>query len=180
MKFPTGMRPKAMQFLYLPVLAAPLVLSACAAPQYDAQTDQAITTLQTDTDGLIIHLVSLNQEISNLQGKTDKTSLSQLSGDRAAASYSANIATYNKLHVDFLTLRTRVDAEPNKATPHLDNALEDINQNLFGKRSLQSQHQEDAFLSTTYLQAQQGLLDAQFAALLKYELVLKTGSPTTK
>ena len=169
----------AKSILTLSCINVTLILTGCSVPQYDSQTDQLITSLQTDTDSLLVHLISLDQQIASLSGKTDKTSIAALAVARSSASYASNSSSYNKINVDFLALKTRVDAEPNASTNHLDKALQDISDNLFGSGSLENQHMADNVLSAAYLTPEQKILDAQFSVLLTYELVLKSGSSSS-
>lgn len=150
-------------------------LVSCSPPKYDAQTDKLITTLQTDTDTLLINLISLDNQIHFLRNHANKSSNNARLSDMEKSSYRANISSYNKINVDYVTLRTRIDATQNKSTPHLDRALDQIYANLFGKESLETQHQKNERLERPYLESEKAFLDSQFAALLTYELVLKDG-----
>jgi hypothetical protein len=170
-RFPSFAKPAAVAFT--------IALSGCAAPQYDSQTDKLITTLQTDTDTLLVHLIAENQQIAALSGRTDKTSLAALDKAKTAAGYLSNIPAYEQIDVDLLSLKTRIDAEPNASTSHLDASLKDLNDNLFGTGSLEAQHAADSILPNAYLTTEQIILDTQLTALLKYELVLKSGAPST-
>lgn len=153
-------------------------LAGCAAPQYDSQTDQLITTAQTDTDTLLVHLSSLDDQIAARQQPGTMPDPAALKTLQSEAAYAANIPAYDKIQVDLIALQTRIDAEPNSSTPHLDNALKELNANLFGPGSLQAYHQSQNILGKTVIDADQKLIDEQYSALLLYELVLKTGGKT--
>src|SRR5271157_5527425 len=102
--------------IVVPVL---LMMAACAAPQYDVQTDQLISQLQTDVDTEIAALITLDRKINSLSGKTAAASQKALADTRAKAGYDANTGFYDKVDVDLTALQTRVDAEPSAATPYL-------------------------------------------------------------
>jgi hypothetical protein len=66
---------------------------------------------------------------------------------------------------------------PTEATPNLDRAIDELRANLLtGEGSLRSVHQKQGILREAYLRNERRLLNAQFQALLSYELVLKAGS----
>ncbi len=169
---PERLLPAALLFL-----AA--ALPGCTPPQYDDQTDKLITTLQTDTDSFLIGLISADDQIKLYTGRADATSIAALATAQKSASYAASIAAYNKLRVDDLSLQLRIDAEPNAATADLDQALAAIQANLFGPDGLEAEHQTETIMGETYIALQQKTLDTQFAALLSYELALKSGKPAT-
>ena len=75
----------------------------------------------------------------------------------------------------------RIDALPNEATANLDRSLDELRANLLSDQgSLRSVHQQQGILSEPYLLSERKLLNAQFQALLTYELVLKTGASAAK
>jgi hypothetical protein len=49
-------------------------LVGCAAPLYDDQTDKLVTQLQTDVETEITTLITLDEEVQDLAGKTDAAS----------------------------------------------------------------------------------------------------------
>jgi hypothetical protein len=161
----------------IPVL---LLAAACAAPQYDDQTDKLISELQTDVDTEIVSLITLDHKISSLSGKSDAASQRALADAKAKAGYDANTGFYDKVDVDLTSLQTRVDAEPSAATPHLDTAIKDLRDNLLAADgSMQATHQKVGILSEAYLRNVKMLVDAQIGALLTRELGLKSGSSST-
>lgn len=127
-----------------------LFIAACAAPQYDDQTDKLISQLQTDVNTEIVSLITLDHKISNLAGKTDAASQKALAAAKSKAEYDANTTFYDKVDVDLTSLQTRVDAEPSAATPHLDKAIQDLRDNLLaGNGSMQALHQKLGILPET-------------------------------
>ena len=83
-----------------------LLVAACAAPQYDDQTDKLISQLQTDVNTEIVSLITLDHTISNLTGKTDAASKKALADAKTKAGYNANTSFYNKVDVDLTALQT--------------------------------------------------------------------------
>jgi hypothetical protein len=153
-----------------------LAMFGCSAPKYDDQTDKQITQLQTDVDTRIISLSSLDDRISSLSKSTDATSKKALSAARTTAGYDANTDFYDKVDVDLITLRTRVDAEPSLATSSLDAAIDQLHDNLLGDSgSMRSMHVRDGIIPKSNLKTIQQLVDAQIGALLTRELGLKSG-----
>jgi hypothetical protein len=157
--------------------------ASCTAPQYDDQTDKLITQLQSDVDTQFVMLISFDHQIAMLSGKTDAASQKALSNVRAMAGYDSNVPFYNKVDVDLLSLRLRVDAEPSAATPMLDDAIKNLRDNLLTvDGSVQATHQTLAqqnppgVMSALYLRDAQAIVDVQIGKLLTRELGLKTGS----
>ena len=170
-------RPALAAQLYRLVLAAGLVVVACSAPPYDEQTDRLISALQSDVDSQIVMLLSLDRRIAELSGANNDLARKSLAEARARAGYDANAAFYDKLDSQLTSLRLRVDALPTEATPNLDRAIDELRANLLtGEGSLRSVHQKQGILREAYLRNERRLLNAQFQALLSYELVLKAGS----
>jgi hypothetical protein len=163
------------------VLAVGLLVAACTAPPYDEQTDRLISALQSDVDGQIVMLISLDHRITELSGATSDASRKVLAEARAKAGYEANAAFYDKLDSQLTSLRLRIDALPNEATANIDRSIDELRANLLSDQgSLRSVHQQQGILSESYLVNERKLLNAQFQALLTYELVLKTGGPPGK
>jgi hypothetical protein len=162
-------------FQTLGLLVTPVVLRvvACSAPQYDDQTDKLISRLQTDVDGQIVSLITLERKIRSLSGRTDAASRTALAEAETKAGYDANTSFYDKVDIDLTSLQTRVDAEPSAATPHLDAAIKDLRDNL---GSMQVTHEKVGILSEAYLRSVRMLVDAQIGALLTREIGLKSGS----
>jgi hypothetical protein len=156
-----------------------LGLGGCAAPQYDAQTDKLISTLQSDVDTQLVSLISLDHKIAGLKGSSDSTSQKALAEATTKAGYDANSGFYDKIDVELTSLALRVDAAPNDSTARIDVAIKALRDNLLGrdiKGSLQNVHLASGVLDESYLTSEQGILNTQFQALLTYELVLKNGS----
>lgn len=159
------------------IFALAISVTACAAPQYDDQTDKLISQLQTDLDTQIVTLITLDHKIAALSGKTDAVSRKALAAARTAAEYEANAAFYDRLDVELAGLRTRVDAEPSLATPALDGALKNLRDNLLAAAgSMQATHQKVNILSEPYLVGVRTLVDAQIGALLTRELGLRNST----
>jgi len=175
------MRPALVAALHRLVLAIGLVLVACSAPPYDEQTDRLISSLQSDVDSQIVTLLSIDRKIAELAGANTDPARKALAEARARAGYEGNAAFYDKLDSQLTSLRLRIDALPNEATPNLDRSIDDLRANLLGgEGSLRSLHQQQGILSEAYLRTIRRQLNAQFQALLAYELVLKSGSAIGK
>jgi hypothetical protein len=158
-----------------------LAVAACSAPPYDEQIDRLISALQSDVDGQIVTLISLDHKIAEFSTATIDASRRALGDARGKASYDANAAFYDKIDSQITSLRLRIDALPNEATPNLDRSLDELRANLLSDQgSLRSVHQQQGILGEAYLLNERKLLNAQFQALLTYELVLKTGAPAGK
>jgi hypothetical protein len=171
------MRPALAPQLYRLVLAVGLVLVACSAPPYDEQTDRLISELQYDVDSQIVMLLSLDRRIVELAPTNTDAARKAIADARARAGYEANAAFYDKLDSQLTSLRLRVDALPTEATPNIDRAIDELRANLLsGEGSLRSVHQKQSILGEAYLRNERRLLNAQFQALLSYELVLKAGT----
>ena len=154
-----------------------LAVAGCSAPPYDEQTDRLISALQSDVDGQIVMLISIDHRIAELGTATGEAGRKALADARAKAGYDANAPFYDKIDSEITSLRLRIDALPNEATPKLDRSLDDLRANLLSDQgSLRSVHQQQGVLSEAYLLNERKLLNAEFQALLTYELVLKTGS----
>jgi len=160
-----------------------LLLEGCITftpPAYDDQTDTLITQLQVDVDTEIVTLISLDHKISSLSQKTDDESLKALADAKTKSGYDANGAFYDKVDVDLIGLKIRVDAQPNSVTRHLDVSLKELRDNLLGSdASMRLLHQNDGILSEDKLGILEKLVDAQIGALLAYELQLKNGSSSS-
>ena len=170
-------RPTLAQQLHRLVLTVGLVLVACSAPPYDEQTDRLISALQYDVDSQIVMLLSLDRKIAELATANNDIARKALAEARARAGYDANAAFYDKLDSQLTSLRLRVDALPTEATPNIDRAIDELRANLLsGEGSLRSVHQKQGILGEAYLRNERRLLNAQFQALLSYELVLKAGA----
>ena len=184
-------------------------LGGCVAPQYDDQTDKLISQLQADVDTEFATLISLDHQIASLTKKAEALNqrISTLTAENSAgaasdlaaaknglalaeknladaktkAGYDANVAFYIKVDVSLVSLQTRIDAEPNLATPRLDTAIAKLRDNLLAdKGSLQAAHQlESGIIAEAQLRLMQQLIDAQLSSLLTYELQLKSGSGAT-
>jgi hypothetical protein len=158
-----------------------LVVAACSAPPYDEQTDRLISGLQSDVDGQIVMLISLDHKIAELSAAASEASRKTVADAKAKAGYEANAAFYDKIDSQITSLRLRIDALPNEATANLDRSLDELRANLLSDQgSLRSVHQQQGILSEPYLLSERKLLNAQFQALLTYELVLKTGASAAK
>jgi hypothetical protein len=158
-----------------------LAVAACTAPPYDEQTDRLISAVQSDVDGQIVMLISLDHRIAELAAASNDASRKALADARTKAGYEANAAFYDKLDSELTSLRLRIDALPNEATANIDRSIDELRANLLsGEGSLRSVHQQQGILSEPYLLNERKLLNGQFQALLTYELVLKTGAPPAK
>ena len=155
--------------------ASAFFLAGCAADPHDDQTARLITSLQSDTDALLVNLSSLDQQIDELQGNSDPTAPAALDHAREAASYDANLSSYNQIRLDLATLKIRVDARNNANTQLLDVNIGQVEDLLFGRGSLSATHQSEGVVGRAAIIQYQSALDAQFSAMLNYEL---NGPPT--
>jgi hypothetical protein len=160
---------------------AMLGAAGCAAPQYDDQTDKMISTLQSDVDTQLVTLITLDHKIAALAAKSDAASQKALADATTKAGYDASSSFYDKTDVELTSLRLRVDAAPNNSTANIDTALTDLSENLLGEDtagSLQNHHKNSpgGVMDLFYLTTIEKQLNAQFQALLSYELVLKGNS----
>jgi len=166
--------------------------AACAAIPYDDQTDKLVTQLQTDVDTQLVSLISLEDQVTSLNGKTDADSVAALAAANKKLAYSANLDAYNKIDVDLISLKLRVDASPNATTPTIDFDICKIKQALLGldtpdekalcetpapnppPLSFKDLHQKGELSANTVIATEQ-LLDTELQGLITYETVLKGG-----
>jgi hypothetical protein len=167
----------------IPAILLSFACLGCAAPQYDDQTDKAVTTLQTDIDTQLISLITLGRKIESLTGNSSSEAMKTLADAKSKASFDSQSAGYDKIQVDLTTVRIRFDAEPSAYTAQADAALDSLNSILFtAPTSITQTHRQQNILGANYCQLEEVLLDQQLIALLKLELVLKNGgsAPSTK
>jgi hypothetical protein len=161
-------------YLFAACIAIISLSSGCAAPPYDEQTDKLISTLQSDVDGEIFKLLSA---IELIKASSDEKLVNE---QKKLASYPENVGAYNKIRVDFVSLRLRVNASSSDLSkPQIDQALQALNDNLFGKGSLEDVHKEENVPTSEFLLNQQNIIHQQISALLTYELILKNGQGST-
>ena len=144
--------------------------SVISPSSYDGQSDTLITELQTNTDTLLVNLASYADQISSLSDKDDPVSISAISRAVTAASYPANAASYDRIKVILDTLKIRVDALGGSTMPQLDNAIQQVNNTLFGPDGLMSAHETAGYLPRSTIVRFQAILDQEFATLLGIEL----------
>src|SRR5690242_11594248 len=72
----------------------------CAAPQYDDQTDKAISTLQSDIDTQFVSLTSLGKKIESLKRRSDPASVKSREDAQTKASFDSQSSAYDKIQVD--------------------------------------------------------------------------------
>lgn len=131
------------------------VLYGCAAPQYDGKADTAIGDLQSKIHGQIAGWIS----------------------NAKPATYVKNKEFYDQIDTDLKSLEIRMEATPDRSTANLPVYFANLNSEILILKDLHKKH--DA-LSEPFLRATQQDIDSQFAALLTYELSLKTGSGATQ
>lgn len=159
------------KWVYVLALTGPAyAVASCAPYPYDKRTDALTTSLQSDTDALLVNLTFLDQQISDLQGKSDPTTLAALDRARQAASYDANLPSYNQIKLDLATLKIRVAAENKADTQLLGVEIGHVEDLLFGRGSLSATHQSDGVVERATIVRYQSALDAQFATMLNYEI----------
>jgi len=162
--------PSRRSLSFASLLAAFVV--ACTPPPYDDQTDKAISTLQSDVDTEIVSLLSF--------AHTASAGGSGASDAKTKGGYQANKTFYQKVDVELMSIKLRVDAAPSVSTSQMDKALEALRQNILsGPGSLQSVHQQEDLPGEAYFTTERTILAQQFQALLTYELLLKNGSAST-
>lgn len=166
------------RWIALRPLAALLVLLAglagCAPPAYDPITDQQITAVAQETDGLLVRLITLDERITQLQKLDDPVSQKALADARKAAGYGANIDAYDQISTDLATLKLRMTATPDPSAKPLAKSIDAISDNV---TELQRLHATQDHLSRAALQAVRPALQQQFQTLMLYELNLKAGKP---
>jgi len=116
-----------------------LVVAACSAPPYDEQTDRLISGLQSDVDGQIVMLISLDHKIAELSAAASEASRKTVADAKAKAGYEANAAFYDKIDSQITSLRLRIDALPNEATANLDRSLDELRANLLSDQGFFAQ-----------------------------------------
>jgi hypothetical protein len=143
-----------------------LAVAACSAPPYDEQTDRLISTVQSDVDSEIVMLISLDRKIAELSGATGEAARKALAEARAKAGYEANAEVYDKLDSQLTSLRLRVDALPNEATPNIDHSIDELRASLLSDEgSLRSIHKKRGVLSEAFLLEERRLLNSQLKGL---------------
>ncbi len=158
------------------LLAAPIFVTGCAAPYYDEQTDKLVTQLQTDVETQFTTLITSGEEISFLSGQSDAASKVDLAKYQAQAGWNANIAAYDKIEVDLLLLRPRVEAVQSWAGDRISQQLDLLGENLIGPTdSLRSTHQREGILRLDTLQGFNGLVTPELNTLVATEVQLKAG-----
>ena len=80
-------------------------------------------------------------------------------------------ATYDTVDTDLKSLELRMEATPDPSTANLPIVFSNLSTEI---TNLKNTHKQSGTLSEFFLRATQQQLDAQFAALLTYELSLKT------
>jgi hypothetical protein len=138
-----------------------LVISCASVPQYDAETDKQITTLQKDIDSQLVKFITYSRQ-------TDAAS-------KTKGSYSQNIDFYDKIDTDITSLELRMEAVPDPSTKNLPQIFKNLREQF---KNIQDAHKQQGNLSEVAWTALRNQLNAQFAILLTYELSLKgVGSP---
>lgn len=139
------------------------VISCASVPQYDAETDNQITTLQKEIDSQIVKFIGFSRQ-------TDAAS-------KTKGSYSQNIDFYNKIDTDITSLELRMEAVPDPSTKNLPQIFNNLRKQI---DNIQDAHKTKGNLPEVVWTALRNQLNAQFAALLTYELSLKgVGSPSS-
>ena len=129
-------------------LIAFFICSCASAPQYDSKADAAISDLQSKLHGQINGWISGSTPID----------------------YTKNIKFYDELDTSLKGLELRMEATPDPSTANLPIIFVNLSTQIANLRSIHKQGSPTGY----YLKAKQQQLDAQFAALLTYELSLKT------
>jgi hypothetical protein len=146
----SAVRARGMHFFI--VLHIAFLLCSCAAPQYDSKADAAISDLQSKLHGQIDGWISKSKP----------------------ASYTKNVAFYDGVDTDLKSLELRMEATPDPSTANLPIIFSNLSNQI---TTLRKTHEETGTPTEFFLLATQQQLDAQFAALLTYELSLKTSGP---
>lgn len=137
--------------LLFPIL---LIFYGCAAPQYDVKADTAIGDLQSKIHGQINSWISKDKSLS----------------------YASNKGFYDIADTDIKSLEIRMEATQDPSTANLPTVFSNLSTQMSEMREL---HMEKNTLSEYYLRPQQAYIDSVFAALLTYELSLKSGGGKT-
>jgi hypothetical protein len=95
---------------------------------------------------------------------------------QTAAGWNANVAAYDKIEVDLLLIRPRIQAVPTWASNSTIKSLDLLSENLVGPTdSLRSTHQRDGILRVDVLQGFEGLITPEINTLVATEVQLKAG-----
>ena len=97
----------AIRWSLAAIFALLATLAGCAPPAYDPLTDQQITAVEQETDGLLVKLITLDARIAQLQKLNDPASQKALAEARTEAGYAANIGAYDQITTDLATLKLR-------------------------------------------------------------------------
>ena len=166
--------PGRLPSLLLASLIVPLI--GCTAPVYDDQTDKLVTQLQTDVETEITTLITLDEEIQDVSRNTDSVSKAELTKYKSAAGWNANTSAYDKIAVDLLLLRPRVEAVRNWGTPSVLKSIDLLRENLVGStNSMRALHQRDGILRLDELQTINNTVGPELDALVAVEAQLKAG-----
>ncbi|MBF0480441.1 MAG: hypothetical protein HQK81_02450 [Desulfovibrionaceae bacterium] len=142
---------------------AALLLSSCAAPQYDSITDAQISSLQKEVDSQMVQFITLSRQ-------NDQDSIKK-------GSYSQNIEFYNKVETDLTSLELRIEAVPDLSTSVFPELFAKMRK---GVENIRQAHQKNGNLPDIVWTPLRTQLNSGFAVMLTYELSLKGVSSPSK
>jgi hypothetical protein len=133
-----------------------LALASCVTSRYDATADAKLTALQQDVDTQMVLMASLST-------RSDANSIK-------LRSYDANIDFYNKTDVDLTSLELRMEAISGPGSDNTQKIFESLRATL---SSIANTHKKQGSASREYWIANRSLLNIEFGALIRRELVYK-------
>ena len=147
----------------LVVITACGLLAGCVTvPQYDAATDTSLSSLQSEIDAKLVEMVSdVRSTDPSVKGK---------------ATYQQNVSFYNKVDTDIESLELRMEAVPdasNKNLPEIFNTIRGILDNFENTQKQLDAKTSPEFFGPGDILATRNQLNADFAPLITYELMLK-------
>jgi hypothetical protein len=134
------------------ILIAPLICS-CGAVNYDAQADQQLTTLTQET----------NQQFITWESQAIA---------KTPVVYDTKF--YDKVEADIKTLEIRMEASQDPATQNLISVFDSLNSQIESLRALHMK--QKSFNDAPFLKAESDLINVQLAALITFELSLKSNA----
>lgn len=127
-----------------------VLLNGCGAVNYDEQADQQLTSITQET----------NQQFTTWESQA---------AAKTPVVYDTKF--YDKVEADLKTLEIRMEASQDPATQNLVPVFASLIDQIDQLRKLHIA--QKTFADVPFLQAESDLLNAQFAALITFELSLK-------
>ena len=146
-----------------------LLLAACA-PAYDETADKLVIAAQQKFDEGATALIGNARAAEQLRRRTPPPEA--LAAATKKVAFAANQGWYDQVDTAVSTARIRVAAD--SATPaQIDQSFALIQDNL---ADLRSAHEKNDTIAASTLSAARVLINAQFKALMTYELQVKSGT----